>query len=307
MIDDWRTKFNYPILPFYFVILSPYAGADPYLRQAQLAAWPKDSVGVASAIDLGDRYGSTGDIHPRNKSYVGERLARWLRYDIYGQKAQVSTPLGPEPVRDTGAISVVTTSDGSVTNVSVVVTYNMVEANHGLYTLPSPDCTTCCTGGAGLLLVTVNDTAHDGGNRSTPLVSTYRPSVVIDQNAFTLTTTFIVPTTLSSNANLTIGLEAEDWPQCILYNRHSLPALPFIITLPAGGGSGGSADEESSSHLILYAGLIVIALLAIAVVAWLALRYRKQRAASSGAEDAGYRDIDERRTGLLNDRNDSSM
>ena len=309
MINDWRTKFGYAasVLPFYFVILSPYAGCDPLLRQAQLAAWPAENVGVASAIDLGDKYGSWFDIHPRNKSFVGERLARWVRRDIYQQQQQVFA-LGPEPIRAANDINVTVQSNGSSSNVStviVVVTYHSTESNYGMYTLPSPDCTTCCTGGAGLLWVRINDTAAQ-------TVATYYPSVVIDPAAHTLTTTFVMQGVPSINSTATIGLQAEDWPQCILYNRHQLPALPFIITVPvySGGGDGGGGDDDSgSSHVALWAGIIAASLVAVIVAAWLLIRQRKRaRSSSSGAEaDAtGYRDIDERRSNLLSDDSNSS-
>ena len=289
MIADWRVKFARPDLPFYFVLLSPYIGADPRLRVAQLAAWTGDNnIGVASAIDLGDRGGSWGSIHPRNKSFVGERLARWLRRDIYQQQ---SSPLGPEPI--TEANDILFTVNG--TTATVVLSYHVTNVNAGLYMLPTPDCTTCCQGGAGALLVTINDPGNSNAS-ATP----YRPPITIDQQAYTVTATFSLSAPVSEQATAIIGLAAEAWPQCVLYNRYNVPALPFITTVPINGGSGGTDDSSSSSWV--WAAAAAGVLLLVGVVIWLVVHYgRKRRAASADAEAGGYRDVDERRENLLGD------
>ena len=283
MIQDWRSQFQITDLPFYFVLLSPYAGIDPLLRQAQLAAWPGTNVGVASAIDLGDKYGSTGDIHPRNKSFVGERLARWVRRDIYGQQLN---PLGPEPLNDPNAISVTVASVANNTVATVVLTYRVVDANSGLFMLPSPDCTTCCQGGAGPLLITISDSSSANGSAGN---AQYRPVVAVNHTEYTVTATFNLPYTPSADATAIVGLEAESWPQCVLYNRHNLPALPFITTVPIHGG--GSKGEEGTSAWV-YVIAVVVVLAVVGVVAWLVVRYMRQRRASAEAEAGGYRDID---------------
>ena len=287
MIADWRSKFQSPDLPFYFVLLSPYLNFDaqlPLLRLAQLSAIPSHNVGVASAIDLGDLHGAWGDIHPRNKSFVGERLARWVRHDIYKQDVQ---PLGPEPLNDAKHISL---SVSGGTAAKVVLTYPDTDANSGLYMMAAPDCTTCCGTNASVLTVTINITA------SIVPALTYRPGVTIDQQARTLTATFDLLDTVSGHATAIIGLQAEAWPQCVLYSRHNLPALPFSTVVTINGGS----DEEGTS-MWYYAIAAVIVLAVVGVVAWLVVRYVRKRQASAEAEDAGYRDVDSRRTGLLSD------
>ena len=290
MIADWRSKFGYPELPFYFVLLAAYNSVDdavmPGLRIAQLGAWPGTNIGVASAIDLGDKNGTHGEIHPRNKSYVGERLARWVQHDIYNQKEVY--PLGPEPLNDPNAISV--TVDGTM--VKVVLTYPVTESNSGLFMLPSPGCTTCCQGGAGVLLVTINDTSNANA------MMQHRPPVSIDQQAHTVTATFNLSYTPSAAATAIVGLEAEAWPQCIMYNRHNLPALPFITAVSINGGGKGGKDEEGTS-LWVYVIAAVVVLAVVGVVAWLVVRYMRQRRASAEEAAGGYRNVDERRTGLL--------
>ena len=298
MIADWRSKFGYDVdsLPFYFVLLSPYTGANALLRQAQLSAWHEGAnVGVASAIDLGDASGSWGNIHPRNKSYVGERLARWVRRDVYKQQVAV---LGPEPIglMDSNAVRVTSASSGGTTNMTVVVTYSQTDVNEGLYVLPSPDCTTCCQNGAGVLLVTIQDSGSSSAGNAT-----YRPAVSIDDKAHSLTASFIAPFAVSDKATATVWLEAEPWPQCVLYNKHGLPALPFVTTIPLNGGG-----DDSSSSMWVYAIVAVVLLVAVGVVIWLVVHYGRKRRASSDAEAVGYRGVDDRRTGLLSDSDDNS-
>ncbi len=85
-INNWRDKFNRPGLPFYFVQLASLAHPDdwdfPLLRNIQrrtLDALPH--TGMVVTTDIGD----SGDIHPRNKHDVGERLARWALAEVYGR------------------------------------------------------------------------------------------------------------------------------------------------------------------------------------------------------------------------------
>jgi sialate O-acetylesterase len=65
-----------------FVEGEPAQGAWALLREAQLrGAREAGNAGMVSAIDLGD----AGDIHPRRKREVGERLAMWARNTVYGE------------------------------------------------------------------------------------------------------------------------------------------------------------------------------------------------------------------------------
>ena len=297
MIADWRDKFQLSDLPFYFVLLSPYTGADdtlPQQRLAQLSAFPSHNVGVASAIDLGDLHGDQGDIHPRNKSFVGERLARWVRHDIYKQDVQ---PLGPEPLNDAKHISL---SVSGGTAAKVVLTYPDTDANSGLYMMAAPDCTTCCGTNGGVLRVSINDTAANNNGSSVAPGKRYRPAVAIDQTARTLTATFDLDGTVSEHAMGIVGLHAEAWPQCVLYNKHGLPALPFIISVVINGG-----DEAGTSGWYLAIAAVLL-LVGVGVGIWLCVHYGRKRRVSADAEAGGYRDVDERTTSLLGDSNTSS-
>ncbi|WP_234734854.1 sialate O-acetylesterase [Tellurirhabdus bombi] len=83
MIDNWRTVWNQPLLPFYFVQIAPHRSQNPEIRESQLVTMQTVSnTGMAVTTDWGDSL----DIHPRNKEVVGERLARWALAKQYGQK-----------------------------------------------------------------------------------------------------------------------------------------------------------------------------------------------------------------------------
>jgi sialate O-acetylesterase len=92
-IESIRRHWGDAQLPFYFVQLAGYGPVDKpgfsALRDAQRLALSLPHTGMAVAIDVGD----AGDIHPKNKQAVGERLARWALAGQYGQKVEVSGPL----------------------------------------------------------------------------------------------------------------------------------------------------------------------------------------------------------------------
>lgn len=97
LIQDWRTQFGDPKLPFFFVQLAaflpladnqPGAGGWPELREAQAAALTLPHTGMATAIDVGD----ANDIHPRNKRTVGERLAALALHELGLRAAPASGP-----------------------------------------------------------------------------------------------------------------------------------------------------------------------------------------------------------------------
>ena len=79
MIQDWRNKFNQGNFPFLVVQLANFMEARPLptesnwaaTREAQAEALKLPATGMAVTIDVGE----WNDIHPLNKSVVGERLA----------------------------------------------------------------------------------------------------------------------------------------------------------------------------------------------------------------------------------------
>jgi len=97
LVEGWRKLFN-PELAFYSVQLANFqqpnddpAGGDGWakLREAQRKALSIPHTGMAVIIDIGE----AGDIHPRNKQDVGDRLARWALHQTYDKSDIV--PCGP--------------------------------------------------------------------------------------------------------------------------------------------------------------------------------------------------------------------
>lgn len=96
LIDGWRTVWNDPEMPFYFVQLAPYRYNNrdpeslPGIWEAQTAALAVPHTGMAVTVDIGN----VRDIHPTNKQDVGKRLALWALAETYGREDLVySGPL----------------------------------------------------------------------------------------------------------------------------------------------------------------------------------------------------------------------
>ena len=92
-IASWREVFRNQELPFYVVQIAPhtYEGVKgAVLREKQaLVANRLDHVEVIATIDQNER---TGDIHPRNKQVIGERLAAAALGEHYGLDVVYKAP-----------------------------------------------------------------------------------------------------------------------------------------------------------------------------------------------------------------------
>ena len=97
LMRDWRQRFGQPALPFLVVQLTSFGStakmpgdsAWAELRVAQADAVAYDAhAGLAVTMDVGDRF----DIHPTQKTLVGERLARTARAIAYGEKTAPGSP-----------------------------------------------------------------------------------------------------------------------------------------------------------------------------------------------------------------------
>ena len=98
LVLGWRKAWGYDF-PFYWVQLASYtaftddpAGGNGYarIRDAQRKAINRiPKTGMAVAIDVGN----PGDIHPKAKLFVGERLALWALAKDYGKDIVCSGPL----------------------------------------------------------------------------------------------------------------------------------------------------------------------------------------------------------------------
>lgn len=95
LINGWRTVFNNPQMPFYFVQIAPFNyGGDPsrlpQIWEAQAATLSVPHTGMAVITDVA----TLNNIHPPDKQTVGHRLALWALANTYGKKDVVySGPL----------------------------------------------------------------------------------------------------------------------------------------------------------------------------------------------------------------------
>ncbi|MEP6926401.1 MAG: sialate O-acetylesterase [Ginsengibacter sp.] len=97
MINDWRANFNQGNIPFLFVQLANYMqennipGESDWaeLRESQASALNMSNTGMAVTIDIGE----ANDIHPKNKSDVGKRLALAALKVAYNKDVISSGPI----------------------------------------------------------------------------------------------------------------------------------------------------------------------------------------------------------------------
>ena len=103
LINGWRSVWNRPDLPFYYVQLPQWRSyAWTYAREEQRRAMNVKNTGMAVTVDLDFH----NDIHPPNKIDVGERLARWPLAKVYSRKIHFSGPLYRTVTIKPGAIHV---------------------------------------------------------------------------------------------------------------------------------------------------------------------------------------------------------
>lgn len=98
MVSLWREQWNNPDLPFYYVEIAPFQYGEgdwaAYLREAQFKAQELiPNSGMISTNDLVEPH-EVYNIHPRNKTDVGKRLAFMALNKTYGYE-QVAAH-GPE-------------------------------------------------------------------------------------------------------------------------------------------------------------------------------------------------------------------
>lgn len=102
LIRGWRQAWNLPEAPFLYAQLAPFNyGQDagdklPRIWAAQLKTLDEPHTGMAVLTDIGN----PGDIHPQNKSDVGNRLALWALAGTYGRELVYSGPLFEKATRD---------------------------------------------------------------------------------------------------------------------------------------------------------------------------------------------------------------
>lgn len=106
LIRGWRRAWHRSSLPFLFVQLANYRGAEdgmwPEVREAQRKALQLAHTAMAVTIDIGNPV----DIHPRNKREAGRRLALAARALVYGEAVEHSGPLFRMARRGSGGVRI---------------------------------------------------------------------------------------------------------------------------------------------------------------------------------------------------------
>lgn len=110
LIEDWRAQWKQGDFPFYFCQVPAYQDKKPTpegglwaeLREAQAEGLKLPNTGQAVLIDLGE----SGNIHPRQKKPVGERLAKIALARDHGKNIPFSGPVFSSSEIEDGKIRV---------------------------------------------------------------------------------------------------------------------------------------------------------------------------------------------------------
>ncbi len=139
LINDWRTKWGYSF-PFYVVQLPNFRKVQTQpeessnwaeLREAQSNTLNMQNTGVAVTIDIGE----AGDIHPKNKSDVGKRLALIALAKTYGKNVEYSGPYFEKYVMESNKIRLYFShSDGlKASNGTAIKGFTIAGVDHKFY------------------------------------------------------------------------------------------------------------------------------------------------------------------------------
>lgn len=130
LIADWRRQWACNDLPFYFCQLAnhlekksvPGESTWAELREAQSLALTMPHTGQAVLIDIGE----SGDIHPRNKRDVGNRLALIALAELHGAPFAFSGPIYRSMEVGGGKVILTFThADGGLTAKPLPATYDV--------------------------------------------------------------------------------------------------------------------------------------------------------------------------------------
>lgn len=111
MIEEWRTLWQMPDMPFIFVQLAGFSDGKLYtngiqwarLREAQRKTAGLPYAMMVQAYDLGEY----NDLHPTDKKTVGVRAALAAETLIYGRNVSYRNPELAAAIRNTGSIKFV--------------------------------------------------------------------------------------------------------------------------------------------------------------------------------------------------------
>jgi sialate O-acetylesterase len=91
LVTDWRKEWGEGNFPFYAVQLAALKNNsnNPRVREAQAEILSLPNSGLAVTIDIGD----PGNVHPKNKEPLADRLTRIALANVYGKKIEFSGPM----------------------------------------------------------------------------------------------------------------------------------------------------------------------------------------------------------------------
>lgn len=219
LINDVRTKFQSPSLPFGIFLLAAWQSSDPYfplLRLIQVNASLKmTNVFTASTLDRGEPAG--GPVHSPYKQEPGRRAALGIQNEVYNQNVPY---IGP---RYAGAK--ITSASSSIVQVTVSFTseslYGSVLVFNNSVSCPSTITAASCESFA----VQTSDCVwqqNGNGNLTTALTSDGTGVV------FTVNIPANAPNGFTTVA--TRGLFGN-WPLVQLYNSVNLPSEPWLADI----------------------------------------------------------------------------
>jgi len=210
MIKDWRLKWGKESgsFPFYFVQLATWASNDlnseALIRLSQMYATQLPKVGMCTAMDSGDPTSPYGDIHPRAKQIVGDRLSLSALAIGYSLPIQYK---GPEATQWT----ILSQSPQA----SVRVVFSSDSIGGGLVINPK-----ACYAGVPLSQCRWADIGTQDGQWTNATISISGTSIVLSA-------------TIASNSQVTgIRYAWANYPVAVIYNKDGLPALPFAFPNP---------------------------------------------------------------------------
>jgi sialate O-acetylesterase len=91
LVTEWRKRWDEGNFPFYAVQLAALKNNsnNPRVREQQAEILSVPGTGLAVTVDIGD----PGNVHPKNKEPLGDRLSRIALANVYGKKMEYSGPV----------------------------------------------------------------------------------------------------------------------------------------------------------------------------------------------------------------------
>jgi sialate O-acetylesterase len=113
LVTEWRKRWAEGDFPFYAVQLAALKNNsnNPRVREAQAEILTVKNTGLAVAVDIGD----PGNVHPKNKEALCDRLSRIALANVYGKKMEFSGPVYASMKVEGDAIRVSFTHGGGLT------------------------------------------------------------------------------------------------------------------------------------------------------------------------------------------------